>query len=131
MGQQPETRFKKKFRGAFDTHFPKGTMDAFRTPIAGGLLQRPGIPDDFFAARHCFAWMEFKVGKNKLSGSQRHTCAQLTGAGQAVLIVRDENQQVFSVERFSAPGLITIYSLEHLNDINFWLDVLLVGRTTK
>lgn len=131
MGKQPETIFKKKFRDAFDTIFPKGTMDAFRTPIAGGLLQRPGIPDDFFAARGRFAWMEFKVGKNKLSGSQRHTCAQLTGAGQSVLVVRDESSTVFAVERFLAPGIITLYALDHLNDLHFWLDVLLVGKVMR
>ncbi len=81
---QPEAKFKSKLREGFDRFY--AAKPVFRFACAASIFQKPGLPDDYFAAEGKTAWIESKVDDGWLEKSQQLTIPQMVNAGIRVLI---------------------------------------------
>lgn len=82
---QPEAKFKAKMRECFKSFY--ALQHHFHFAIVANMMQKSGVPDDYFAAENKTAWVEAKANGKWLEPSQQLVIPQMVNAGLRVVIV--------------------------------------------
>ncbi len=97
---QPEAKFKTKIREGFQDVFLDD--NPFHAALVASMLQKAGLPDQFFAWAANSVWIEAKVNGNHLKGAQVVVLPRMAKAGVRVAVVHtamniDKKDRIISV----------------------------------
>lgn len=85
MSEQPEAKFKRALREGFEGAY--GAVCSFNTFLVASLLQKAGLPDQYFAVHGKTAWIEAKCNGNGLNKAQAVVLPKMIRAGARVAVV--------------------------------------------
>ena len=124
--KQPEATFKDALTKGFETAFGKKSQTSFWSYMKG---TKWGVPDLFFAAKGGAAWIEAKVGSNRLEATQEATIPRMAAGGATVWVLTANHVQkgdrVITAVQIGRDTPWFIKGWDSLSDVAVWQRLLL------